>query len=143
MPSKHCPRIQPPPPPPPPPPSPHDLQLPLAAVQALSIKAAVEEPQTDSERAVLLIERARDSKGPASRAGHLSQALQRLAALPAVQPPKPTGICHSLQGATANYSRSCDQCCVVHVQSKAPLHVAYAAGSSVVCLTHLVKSNNV
>lgn len=107
-----------------------DLHLPLTAVQALSIKAAVEEPQTDSKRAVLLIERARDSKGPASRAGHLSQALQRLAALPAIQPPKPTGICHSLEGVVPSayeesnavlYPCSRKRYCVLPVQLEALL----------------------
>ena len=67
--------------------------LPLTAVQGLTIKTAVEEPEADIERAVLLIERARDSKAPATRAGHLLQALQKLAALPAIKPPKPTGVC--------------------------------------------------
>ncbi|KAL3147912.1 hypothetical protein ABBQ32_002622 [Trebouxia sp. C0010 RCD-2024] len=57
---------------------------------ALTIKTAVEEPESDSERAVLLIERARDSKAPAARAQHLTQALQRLAALPDAPPPKPS-----------------------------------------------------
>ena len=62
-----------------------------AVLQALVIKTAVEEPESDSERAILLIERGRDSKAPATRAQYLSQALQKLAALPAVHVPKPTG----------------------------------------------------
>ena len=62
-----------------------------AHAQALLIKTAVEEPETDSDRAILLIERARDSKAPATRAQDLTQALQKLATLPAVQPPNPTG----------------------------------------------------
>ena len=62
------------------------------AVQALTVKTAVEDPETDSEQAVLLIERAKDSKAPATRAQYLLQALQRLTALPAVQPPKPAGV---------------------------------------------------
>ena len=65
--------------------------LPRAVFQALVIKTAVEEPETDIERAILLIERGRDSKAPATRAQYLSQALQKLATLPAVQVPKPTG----------------------------------------------------
>lgn len=53
----------------------------------------MEEPESNSEQAVLLIERARDSKAPAARAQHLAQALHKLAALPDVQPPKPAGAC--------------------------------------------------
>ena len=60
-------------------------------LQALTVKAAVEDPATDSERAMLLIERGRESRNPTTRGQHLSQALQRLAALPAIKPPLPTG----------------------------------------------------
>ena len=57
------------------------------------IKTAVEEPESNRERAILLIEKGRDSRSAATRAQHLSLApgLQKLAALPPVQPPKPTG----------------------------------------------------
>ncbi|DBA87841.1 TPA: hypothetical protein ACH3X1_004837 [Trebouxia sp. C0004] len=57
--------------------------------QALTVKAAVEDPATEIERAVLLIERGRESKNPATRGQHLTKALQKLAALPAVHPPLP------------------------------------------------------
>ena len=99
-----------PPPLPPPPPPPLFLDaayhccMPLTAVQALTIKTAVEEPETDSERAVLLIERARDSKAPATRAHHLSQALQKLGALPAIQPPKLAGVYFAAESTDEMYS---------------------------------------
>ena len=70
--------------------SPQRLTL-CIATQALTIKTAFEEPEQDSDRAILLIERGRDSKARATRAQYLTQALQKLVALPAVQPPKPTG----------------------------------------------------
>lgn len=60
-------------------------------MQALTVKAAVEDPATDNERAVLLIERGRESKNPATRGQYLTKALQKLAALPAVKPPSPDG----------------------------------------------------
>jgi len=63
----------------------------LVTMQALTVKAAVEDPATESERAVLLIERGRESKNPATRGQHLTKALQKLAALPAVQPPLSAG----------------------------------------------------
>ena len=61
-------------------------------LQALTIKAAVKDSSTDSENAMLLMERGRESKIPATRGQHLCQALQKLAALPAVKPPLPTGM---------------------------------------------------
>ena len=60
-------------------------------LQALTVKAAVEDPVTDRERAMLLIERGRESNNPTTRGQILSQALQKLAALPAIKPPLPTG----------------------------------------------------
>ena len=55
------------------------------------MKAVVEDPATESERAVLLIERGRESKNPATRGQHLTKALQKLTALPAIKPPSPAG----------------------------------------------------
>ena len=69
----------------------------------------MEEPESVGEQAVLLIERARDSKAPAARAQHLAQALQKLSALPDAPPPKPSGACLAVDNKGCSAS-----CCDPH-----------------------------
>lgn len=62
-----------------------------AVSQVLAVKTAVEDPETQEERAILLLERAKEAKAPATRAQHLTKALTLLTALPSVKPPAATG----------------------------------------------------
>ena len=63
-----------------------------ACLQVLTIKTAVEDPETPQEQAVLLLERAREAKSPAARGQLLTKALQKLVSLPAVIPPVASGM---------------------------------------------------
>ena len=62
-----------------------------AVSQVLAVKTAAEDPETQEERAILLLERAKEAKAPATRAQHLTKALTLLTSLPSVKPPAATG----------------------------------------------------
>ena len=60
-------------------------------LQALTLRAAAWPPTDPFEKAVLLVERSKDTRNPAVRADYLRKALSELQSLPAAEPPKASG----------------------------------------------------
>lgn len=58
----------------------------------LTVKTAAEDPETQEDRVILLLERAREAKNPTTRGLHLSKALAQLTSLPTEKPPAPEGL---------------------------------------------------
>ena len=69
------------------------LQL-ICDLQVLTLKTAAEDPETQEEWAVLLLERAKEAKSTATRGLQLNKALQVLTKLPSVKPPAASGLPH-------------------------------------------------
>ena len=87
-------------------------------LQVLTIRNAPDAPTTDQEWEVMLFQRGRESKSPLARAHHLSSALQKLAALPPVTAPSPSGswpLILSQISVTGQKTKAhiCLACCVV------------------------------
>ena len=60
-------------------------------LQALTLRSAAWPPTDPFEKAVLLVERSKDTRNPAVRADYLRKALSELQSLPAAEPPKALG----------------------------------------------------
>ena len=60
-------------------------------LQALTLRAAAWPPTDPFEKAMLLVERSKDTRNPAVRADYLRKTLSELQTVPAAQPPKASG----------------------------------------------------
>ena len=84
----------------------------LLVGQVLKVKTAVEDPETQEERAILLLERAKEAQTPATRAQHITTALTLLTSLPSVKPPTATGS-YPNQSAIFCYTADCVSRCLL------------------------------